>query len=528
MRCQTCDYRLWNLTSRICPECGSPFRPSDFEFAINSVKYLCPHCGQQYYGTDGKGHLDPMSFDCVNCGQHIHMDDMTLLPADHVSEDQTAPDRCPWLDRGKLGFFKAMLAMIGRGMVSPVRLIRSVPMTSPLVSAWGFLALMLGLTLVIGSLPLVIFMLFIEPEAAIGTLFFFVVSAFVQLLVVVIWGLVIQFLLRVTGGCAHTIGRTYQALCYSSGPMALTAIPCLGPYLSFFWSIWWMVSAILMIQDSQRVHGGRASLAVLTLPALMVMSVVGLYAWLIYSLGNGGFGPMPPPNQITTNTTAEVQGMTDALHDFADDRGRWPEHAVELLVDEHCRPGEFATSQFQTDFEMLPLGDRLLGAYDASTPEEKAELIEQTVESLPEDTIAHRYGDYVFTCHGIDRETGNAELWILIFSPDPDWSSYSGQGLIVEAWSGVIVGKLDGSIERIGSGVIKTRFDTQNRLRRKQGLEPLPLPTNIKNEEPWTPDSEVDPSIDSWPSIQLEVTTEAEEDNSESADSVEVIISPSP
>lgn len=69
MRCKKCDYRLWNLPSRVCPECGQPFRPSEFEFPVNSVQFRCPHCNQSYYGTGEKGHLVPIEFECVSSHQ---------------------------------------------------------------------------------------------------------------------------------------------------------------------------------------------------------------------------------------------------------------------------------------------------------------------------------------------------------------------------------------------------------------------------------------------------------------------------
>lgn len=34
MRCKTCNYRLWNLAGRTCPECGTGFRPSGFEIEV--------------------------------------------------------------------------------------------------------------------------------------------------------------------------------------------------------------------------------------------------------------------------------------------------------------------------------------------------------------------------------------------------------------------------------------------------------------------------------------------------------------
>ncbi len=103
MRCKQCDYRLWNLRRRDCPECGSPFKPSDYEFVINSVRFCCPHCNQAYYGTGEFGHLVPIEFDCASCGTHIHMDETIVLPTENVREEQTQVDQNPWLDRRKRG-----------------------------------------------------------------------------------------------------------------------------------------------------------------------------------------------------------------------------------------------------------------------------------------------------------------------------------------------------------------------------------------------------------------------------------------
>ena len=88
MRCEHCGYRLWLLLSRRCPECGTEFKPSDFEFVPHAVQFCCPHCNQAYYGTSSQGHLRPIEFDCVSCGRHIHMDEMVMMPTDGVDEEQ--------------------------------------------------------------------------------------------------------------------------------------------------------------------------------------------------------------------------------------------------------------------------------------------------------------------------------------------------------------------------------------------------------------------------------------------------------
>jgi len=128
MRCKKCDYRLWNLPSRRCPECGTPFRPSEFEFVPNSVRFCCPHCSQAYFGTSPKGHLIPSTaFTCVACGRPVHMDDMVLQPAEGFSEEQTVPRHVPWLERDRHGFWRAWFRTIGMAMVAPGQLMQSLP-----------------------------------------------------------------------------------------------------------------------------------------------------------------------------------------------------------------------------------------------------------------------------------------------------------------------------------------------------------------------------------------------------------------
>ncbi len=138
MRCKKCDYRLWNLPSRVCPECGQPFRPSEFEFPINSVQFRCPHCNQSYYGTGEKGHLVPIELECVSCHRHIHMDEMVLLPTEGIEEEQTKVDTMPWLERDKRGAVRAWFASVRMALVTPGRLIHTVPESTPVSSAVWF------------------------------------------------------------------------------------------------------------------------------------------------------------------------------------------------------------------------------------------------------------------------------------------------------------------------------------------------------------------------------------------------------
>ena len=129
MRCKNCDYRLWNIRGRQCPECGTPFRPSEIEFTPNAVEFCCPHCDTAYYGTTHNGQLSPQQFDCVTCGQHIHTDEMVLRPAPGCADEETVKEGNPWLMRNHRGNVKAWFATVGWGLIQPGRLLKATPVS---------------------------------------------------------------------------------------------------------------------------------------------------------------------------------------------------------------------------------------------------------------------------------------------------------------------------------------------------------------------------------------------------------------
>ncbi len=81
-----------------------------------------------------------------------------------------------------------------------------------------------------------------------------------------IWGAITHAVLAATGRTSHGLGRTYQAICYSSGPNLLLAVPCVGSYLSPIAWIWWAINSIFTVRNAQRVSGVRATAAVLSAP----------------------------------------------------------------------------------------------------------------------------------------------------------------------------------------------------------------------------------------------------------------------
>jgi hypothetical protein len=292
MQCQSCGYPLWNLEARACPECGEPFAPSDFTFMANAVRFCCPHCDQAYYGTGVQGHLTPRSFACVDCGTAIDMDQTIVRPREDVDlPANTVVEDMPWLDRRDRSFFHRLFATIGFGMTNPFRVMRATPSGSSLASAFGFVLIVQLLGLLLGIvLPVAGLMLLQAPSfmnIAMGTALGLSIAVIVLWVLILVWGAVAHLVLRISGGTAHSIGRTYQAICYSFAPCILIAVPCLGPYMmSWLTTVWWIICAILMVYEGQKVSGWRAACAVLLVPAVILIAFIAAYVAFIAALAN--------------------------------------------------------------------------------------------------------------------------------------------------------------------------------------------------------------------------------------------------
>ena len=502
MRCKTCDYRLWNLSSRHCPECGSQFSPSEHDFVPNSVSFHCPHCDQVYYGIGRRGHLKPYEFDCVGCDSHINMDQMVLRPRADLGEDQTVADRNPWLDRKKVGKFKAWFIMLGRAMGAPGRLMKSTPEQSSTVQAFWYacvtLAIVCAPTLLAYFAVIILVALNMGGGGSMGPMLAVTGSmaggSLVMLGVlmgfVVIWGLVTHGVLRISGGSAGGIGRTYQALFYSCGTNIIAVVPCLNFYV--FWAgwIWWTVSAILMVSAGQKVHGGRSALAVLTLPVLTFLGLIGAIAFAISAsagaAGTGavGMGALPPglsPKAPTTRIVAALISHAEL------NSGRGPLHAFELVQTSGVSVSGsdfvgFGTNTTESD---VPIGNTDLNTIELSTNTNFGKAAQQAaIAAQPGNLIAHRMGDYVFTYHGIDfnRTDLDPNLWIVIWSPDP---AVNLVGSI--AFPSVWVGQADGTVVLIPSAQFAADLAKQNNLRANAGLPPLMDPSKVLHIQPFNP-----------------------------------------
>lgn len=503
MRCKTCDYSLWALKTRQCPECGRPFLPSEFEFVPGSVRFACPFCNQSYYGTGANGHLIPREFDCVQCGKTVRMDDMVLFPAEGVEERQTSPEGQPWLERAERGRVGAWFRTIGMALVAPQRLMRLTPAESSVGAAWWFALVSQVLYGMVGLLPIVIFplMMFASmrggggggPGAVgMGGIFggMYLGTCLGLMVAIGVWGLIAHAILLVTGGTQHSIGRTYQALCYGSGANVLMAVPCFGFHLGFsgISSIWWIVSAILMLKEGQRVHGGRATLAVLTFPVLIFVGMVTLMTIAIVTGSRAAASAQSTVAVSGFSQSVGAQQVSDALMAYSrQHNGALPVHAIELLRGNYLSdPDVLLLTDSEKRKSRVPVGDTTLDAFRDLPAEAQERAAKAAAAALPRNVAAHRLGDVVFTYHGITAGSADANLWLGVYYPDAG----SGGDMSEQTVTAVLC---NGAWQQFPASILPRRLAEQNRLRAKYRLPALPHPKDVTHGPVRTPAPEAEP-----------------------------------
>lgn len=291
MRCRACDYELWHCTGRICPECGEPFTLRDYEFEPETVLFHCPHCNHSTEGRGSMGWPDLTIEQCTSCGLATGLDYYIVRPvAGH--ENSMHGSLLP-IRTGEGNWFSRYFQTLWLVMTKPGRTIGRIPIHESLAHAWGFYLTTVVITFAVGLIPallLVALPVFSTNtmQGAIGLagigiflVLYFVVGFVAICIYVLVWAVMTHVILKMTGGCTFTIRRTMQGILYAGGSSIVNIVPCVGGIAG---SIWWVVSAINMVSRGQRVSGGRATVAVLGAPVVLVLCVCGGYGILVASI----------------------------------------------------------------------------------------------------------------------------------------------------------------------------------------------------------------------------------------------------
>ena len=419
---------------------------------------------------------------------------MVLLPAEGVAEARTKPDANPWLERKDRGFVKAWIATVGKSLAGQVPLMRGLGDQVRPAEAWRFALLTLLVWLGVGvALPLFGFAAITSvgsgsrATAAIGFASGVTLGiAAVWFILVVLWSLSTHGLLRVTGGAPHTIGRTFEAILYSSGVTFPMAVPFFGVYCgSTFVTIWWIVSAILMIVFGQKVHGGRATLATLAFPGVVVVAgYIGLISYSVTQTRAMG------PGGAWSTGFSSVQTITTDVMDYARiNNGSGPPHVI-LLLQRDAEPNapvipmwntsadDFVEYSTDTYTEDIPVDNATLDDFETLTSTERRAVVANVLDAMPDNVVAYRFGDYVFTYPGADLNTPDNLLWVVIMLPDPDVNSP------LAPWQSIEVGLADKGVTIVQVKDLAMQIKSQNAHRATLGLPPLPDLTTVTHDAP--------------------------------------------
>ena len=248
--------------------------------------------------------------------------------------------------------------------------------------------------------------------------------------------------------------------------MLPTAVPCIGAYfLWMFTGVWWMVSASLSVPRAQGARAGRGAVAVLVLPVLLVVGVVGAYTVaIVVALRSAG----------TVTAMAAAQGSAARVHrallSHASLYGAPPHHVVELLAHESLT---WTALHNPAAIDRPPVSG-VMGRWDGLTPDERWAVADAMAEALEEDWVAHRLGHVVFTYNGVDLVSPqDGGLWVAVFWPDPE----SGAAWMAGKSVGAV--RADGVPQVSALHLFEGRLEAQNTLRAAHGLEALPHPEDV-------------------------------------------------
>jgi hypothetical protein len=484
MHCRACNYALWNLAARHCPECGTGFKPSEFEFTPGSVRYLCPVCSKAYYGTSPAGHLVPRSFSCVQCGTAIDMDEMVLTPAHGVSEDITRPIELPWLARDRRSPLVAALRTCLWALGRPTDVGRSLPGTGVLGRAWRFLILTQSAFWGAQIGAIVLLPLLVGGGAtalgfalgwAIAILVFVGVTACI---VVPLWGFLAHVILRGTGPTRAGTDLTLSTICFAGGANLPTIIPFVGYFLG---PLWWIISAIVALRESQRVTLWRAALAILPVPivtvGLIVAGYIGLVAWGVGMAGKAmAMRGMPGGAIVTASSPDEhAAAIHSTLCVLSAGTGRPAVDPLRAVVDGRIPLDYLLHPASKTAPETWYISGVPLQQLPFLTRDEHNLLTNRLAALPPSPAGALRLGDAVILTSPMTLYDGSTPgVWTVIVWPDPTLNPTEDP-----SWT-IYVADSDGTAASFSMSEFDAALQTQNVVRQGLGLPAIPHPRTVK------------------------------------------------
>lgn len=487
MFCKVCNYALWNLKERTCPECGTGFAPSQFRFKPNAIRFLCPHCSQQYFGTSRIGHLVPDAFSCVSCHQPITMDQMVLVPAAGIDERHTRARVNPWTDRVGRPKLRDWLKTVALSLFVPGSLMLSTDLSTPRARTLSFAVL----TAAIASATSIImpFMVTAPVLVPLGVNANGIEALAIYGLGVLITGLamyvavplyaIIAHLILLGGKPQHGLRVTMHAAALSSGPNVLWGIPAMGFLTGPFGMIWWGISMSIMLRAVHRVRPLRAYIAGLGPPmAVVTLAFAGFIALIIWSFTMG----VNAAGQMSAASAAQISTIQAALVQNTQSGER---HIGSLILDGAIPQSSVIATPFSQTTQIIAGGVDLSQALLTMTDQERAALAAKLDASLTPDIIAYRIGDLI-VIRDIPNPPPTSALWRCALSMEPVANPGFAPAAAGPTYTSTAVFAPGSTMGGPTNASVNPSLVEQNRIRANHGLPPLPPLESITVAAPYT------------------------------------------
>lgn len=256
---------------------------------------------QQYFGNDPQGLPVPRTFACVRCGHACELDAMVLRPAPGVADDATERFIVAWEDRNSGGRWRRFWRTAMDGAVHPRALGLAAASGADPWAAFWFLARVSAWVVVPTSAVVAAFWAWqlVSSSARTGrgpaglAALGWEVAGWAAATVGIMAGILAAA--AVTAGTATIVLRVlgervpwrvlWTINAYTSGPLLVVAVPCVGPYCAgwIVW-VWCVVCAIIALTFGASVPAWKAVVALFAAPAVAaILSAALAYVGLQYA-----------------------------------------------------------------------------------------------------------------------------------------------------------------------------------------------------------------------------------------------------
>ncbi len=462
MHCHNCQYPLWNLSSRTCPECGASFTLQDFLFLRDSARIHCQHCPHTYTAPAESGSLlralpsppwapakegPPLPPLCPQCNGLHDLDTLVVTPADPDAIAVPAAGINPWIWR-ELPLIKRWYRTLALAFTRLEFVTDGTPARGANLASFIFALVTTTLAIGAAAVPFVVILGVKSLRAA--AIFIAVVPliAIGFTLLAAVWSFCAHAILSATGSLRGDRWLTFRSMCYGASGLVFAAIPCFGAIVA---AIAWPIHAAAMVRRSQRVSWARALLALMPFMVLVVAITTYIDDEHVYHRWAATFAPLPPPPPPV------IEQLADALRIYYADNNTYPDHPARLLWTGDAWPEHFA-----------PDANRMVHVGNLTATEAFAADLDMLEHNLQIELSAGRanIGDTLFCTRGLEPHADRTDLWLLITTPE----------LNGPRGTAPITIRLAGSTVVLAPDQFETAREAQNQLRQSLGLPPIPDP----------------------------------------------------